>query len=71
MEVLHMDKAVNLIVILSSLIKLFEGSVLNSQDYEKLKLIMLELGYTEDKLTDVPIVTLLKEVCKDFSEVEL
>lgn len=66
-----MDKAVNLIVILSSLIKLFEGSVLNSQDYEKLKLIMLELGYTEDKLTDVPIVTLLKEVCKDFSEVEL
>jgi hypothetical protein len=66
-----MDKALNLITIISSLTKLLEGSVMSKEEYDVLKGIIASEGYQLEKLENISLIEFLQEVCKDFSTLDV
>jgi hypothetical protein len=69
--VITVDKAVNLITIISSLTKLIEGSVMSKEEYDVLKGIIASEGYSLEKLKNISLIKFLQEVCKDFSTLDV
>lgn len=65
------NEAVALLTVMSSLLHLLNGGVLDEVGHASLKAYVMYLGYPLRILEEEPMLRLLQHFCKDYSELSL
>ena len=65
------DRTVALLIVMQSLLEILGGGILSEDDYNLLKLYVTDLGFQTQILNEQPLIKLLQNICKQFSEIDL